>query len=190
MTMIKTGVFNPYPIAPIALIGTNIQNEPNYSTIGFTNGVNANPAIVYISINKNHYTNEGIFENKTFSINIPSAKYVIETDFCGLVSGRKNDKSKIFTSFYGELGNAPMIKEFPITCECRFMEKTVEFEMDRVYFGEVVQVYINEEYLSQDKKIDCRKMNPILFMGLENKYCEIGKEIGQGWNSGKDYLRK
>ncbi len=187
MNKIKTGAFIPFPIVPIALVGTNIKNEPNYATIGFTNGVNSNPAIVYISINRNHYTSEGIIENKTFSINFPSAEYVVETDFCGLVSERKTSKSKMFTSFYGELGTAPMIQEFPITCECRFIDKVVEFAMDRVYFGEVVQVYINEEYVSDDKGIDSRKMKPLCFLGLENRYCEVGKELGQGWSSGKEY---
>ena len=35
-----------------------------------------------------------------------------------------------------------MIEEFPITCECRYTGQQVEFEMDTVYFGEVVQVYL------------------------------------------------
>jgi len=32
------------------------------------------------------------------------------TDWCGLHSGKRTDKSKVFETFAGELENAPMIK--------------------------------------------------------------------------------
>jgi len=147
-------------------------------TVGFVNGVNVNPAIVYVSLNKKHHTPKGILENKTFSINIPSADYVIETDYCGLVSGNNVDKSSIFTTFYGELETAPMIKEFPITCECRFTGQKMDFSMDVVYFGEVVQVYVNENLLDEKRKLDVLKANPIYYSGIENRYRALGDDVG------------
>ena len=49
--------------------------------------VHLKPAIIYVSLNKNHHTPKGIIENGTFSINVPSADFVVETDYCGPVSG-------------------------------------------------------------------------------------------------------
>jgi flavin reductase (DIM6/NTAB) family NADH-FMN oxidoreductase RutF len=121
------------------------------------------PTIVYISLNRKHYTPQGIIENNTFSINVPSVHYVVETDYCGLVSGKNSDNPHLFTTFYGELGTAPMIAEFPITCECRYTGQKVEFDMDILYFGEVIQVYVNEEMLGANGKIDILKANPIYF---------------------------
>ena len=47
---------------------------------------------------------------------------ISETDYCGLVSGRKTDKSNIFNVFYGELETAPMIMECPVSIECKLFD--------------------------------------------------------------------
>lgn len=190
MGKVKIGAINPIPVVPIALVGANVNGKPNYMAVGFVNGVNIKPAIVYVSLNKKHYTPKGIIENGTFSINIPSADYVIETDYCGLVSGHRVDKSGIFTTFYGELKTAPMIEEFPITCECRYTGQKVEFAMDVVYFGEVIQVYMNEEILGENRKVDVLKANPICYSGIENRYRTLGKDMGPGWSIGRQYKPK
>lgn len=186
MAKIKTGAFIPIPVAPMVLVGALVDGEPNYMAAAFVNGVNVKPPVVYVSLNKNHHTPKGIINNGTFSLNVPSVHYVVETDYC-LVSGKNVDKSKIFTTFYGELKTAPMITEFPITSECRFTGQMVEFEMDTVYFGEVIQVYINEDLLGPDHTIDVLRASPILFSNLENRYRAVGDDLGQGWSIGKDY---
>ena len=188
MGKVKTGAYNPLPVVPIVLVGSNVNGNPNYMAVGFVNGVNIKPAMVCISLNKEHYTPKGILENGTFSINVPCANYVIETDYCGLVSGKHTDKSRIFTTFYGELKTAPMIEEFPITCECRYTGQKVEFDMDTVYFGEVIQVYVREEVLGENGKINVLKADPIYYSGIENRYRRLGKDIGPGWRIGKQYI--
>ena len=187
MEKIKTGAYNPLPVVPIVLVGANVNDKPNYMAVGFVSGVNVNPAIVCVSLNKKHHTPKGIIENGSFSINIPSADYVVETDYCGLVSGKRVVKSKIFSSFYGELETAPMIEEFPIVCECRYTGQSVEFAMGTVYFGEVVQVYVNEELLGANQKIDILQANPLCYSGLENRYRALGKDLGPGWSIGRQY---
>ncbi|MHA1730284.1 MAG: flavin reductase family protein [Promethearchaeota archaeon] len=179
----KMGSFNPLPVMPIALIGANVNGKPNYMTAAFVGGINVKPAVVVASLNKIHHTAKGILENETYSINIPSSNMVVQTDYCGLVSGNTTDKSGIFTTFYGELETAPMIEECPLSCECKFLEK-VEFEMDIAYFGEVHQVYANEGVFV-NKKIDINQVNPIFYSGLENLYRTIGKSMGEGWKIGR-----
>lgn len=183
MGKIKSDSFNPLPIVPTVLVGANVQGKPNYMTVGFVSGVNINPAIVGVSLNKNHHTPKGITQNSTFSINIPSASHVEKTDYCGLVSGKTTDKSNIFTSFYGELGTAPMIEEFPIVCECKYIGKKVEFAMDTVYFGEIHQVYIDEEIMTEDKTVDIIKANPLI-LGMDNLYRMVGDPVGQAYHIG------
>ncbi len=187
MGKVKVGSFNPLPVIPIVIVGANVNGKPNYMAVGFVGGVNVRPAVVCVSLNKVHYTPKGILENGTFSINIPSADYVTETDYCGLVSGNTTDKSGIFTTFYGELETAPMIEEFPITCECKYIDKKIEFAMDIAYFGEVHQVYMSEDVVAADKKIDIARANPIVYSGIENLYRTIGEDVGQGWSIGRNY---
>lgn len=187
MQKTKTGAYIPLPVVPIVLVGAVVDGRPNYMAAGFVSGVNVSPPIICISLNKKHYTPKGIIGNGTFSLNIPAVKYVTETDFCGMVSGRDIDKSRVFTSFYGELKTAPMIEEFPITCECRHIGQKIEFPMDTAYFGEIIQVYIDEDILGEDKTINMLKADPLYYSGIENRYRSLGKDVGTGWNIGKQY---
>ena len=87
-------------------------------TVGWCARANANPPMIACGIGNHHYTPQGIAETKTFSINIPSSDLLEKTDYCGLVSGEKTDKSKEFDVFYGSLKTAPMINDCPVSLEC------------------------------------------------------------------------
>ncbi|MFX1411908.1 MAG: flavin reductase, partial [Promethearchaeota archaeon] len=189
MEKVKAGSRSPLPIAPVVLVGANVNGKPNYMTIGYVGGVNTNPAIIMIS-SAHHHTTKGILENGTFSINIPSSDQVIETDYCGLVSGRTIDKSEIFTTFYGELETAPMIKECPITCECKYLEKVkLSMSIHTIYLGKVHQMYTNEDVIV-NKKIDITKVNPMVLSGGEGgEYKTIGENesLGKSFKIGWTY---
>ena len=64
-----------YPM-PTTLIGALVNGKPNYVTIAHVGIMDMGS--VSLGMNKNHYTNQGIKENKTFSVNMPSAKMVKE----------------------------------------------------------------------------------------------------------------
>lgn len=89
-----------YPL-PATLVGALVDGKPNYITIAHV-GI-MDPGSVSLGKNKAHYTNAGIKENGTFSVNIPSAKIVKETDYCGLVSGKSLDKSCAFQNILWEI---------------------------------------------------------------------------------------
>ena len=72
-----------------------------------------------MSLHEDHYTTKGIVENGTYSVNVPSTRLLSLADYCGLVSGHRVDKSRLFETFYGELGTAPMAAECPVNLECR-----------------------------------------------------------------------
>jgi len=42
---------------------------------------------------------------------------MLETDFCGIMTGKKTDKAALFEVFYGELKTAPMIRQCPVNME-------------------------------------------------------------------------
>ncbi|MBA4394292.1 MAG: NADPH-flavin oxidoreductase, partial [Desulfobacca sp.] len=75
-----------YPM-PCSLVGANVAGKPNYLTVAWFSMANPKPTYIMMTLNKAHYTNAGIKENKTFSLNIPSKDLVERTDYCGLFSG-------------------------------------------------------------------------------------------------------
>ncbi|MDH5202351.1 MAG: flavin reductase family protein [Nitrospirota bacterium] len=177
---IGNNVFIPMPVV---LVGANVEGKANFMAVGWITRVNAQPPMMAIGINKSHYTPLGIQENKTFSINFPSIDMVEKTDYCGLVSGRKTDKSKIFKVFYGETKTAPMIEECPLCMECKVMG-TVDLPSNNLFIGEIIRVYADEWCLT-DGKPDFKKINPLLFTMPDNSYWAIGEFVAKAWYVGK-----
>ena len=93
--------FSPYQM-PCVIIGTNVDEKPNFMLCTWVSRVNRNPPVWMASINKEHYTMKGIKKNKIFSMNFPSADLIMKVDYVGITSGREIDKSSLFDIFYGD----------------------------------------------------------------------------------------
>jgi flavin reductase (DIM6/NTAB) family NADH-FMN oxidoreductase RutF len=104
-----------------------------------------------------------------------------------MVSGREEDKAILFETFYGQLGNVPMIKECPVCLECQLI-KEFSIQHRQVFIGEVVETYIDEEYVveKEGRKIvsDLGKLDPVIY-SLDNRYYRIGEMIGTGYLEGR-----
>jgi flavin reductase (DIM6/NTAB) family NADH-FMN oxidoreductase RutF len=182
---IKLGVKNClYPMLT-TLVGANVSGKANYIAIAHV-GIMDHISIS-LGMNKAHYTNAGIKENGTFSVNIPSVDMIKETDYCGLVSGKTADKSVIFETFYGQLKTAPMIQNFPINMECKLV-RTVDFPNHDVFIGEIIETYCEDRVMT-DQIVDLAKVNPILFAMNNRGYWELGKPVAKAWDIGKQYKK-
>lgn len=172
-----------YP-TPTTIVGAMVNGKPNFLTIAHIGIVNhAKPFLISLSLGKAHYTNAGIKENKALSVNIPSEDLVVETDYVGIVSGKKTDKSGVFDIFYGELESAPMIKTCPLNMECKLYD-TYDTPTHDLFIGEIVQTYADEAVLT-DGKVDITKVKPLLFDMSSIKYWSLGDVVANCWNVGK-----
>jgi flavin reductase (DIM6/NTAB) family NADH-FMN oxidoreductase RutF len=178
---VKLGIKNCLYPMPTTLVGALVNGKPNYVTIAHVGIMDMTS--VSLGMNKGHYTNQGIRENKTFSVNIPSTKMVKETDYCGLVSGKNDGKAHLFKTFYGTLETAPMIEECAINMECELV-KTVDFPNHDIFIGQIIETYCDESVLTNGN-VDFDKLQPILFVMNEGSYRKIGGKIGKAWNIGK-----
>lgn len=174
-----------YP-TPTVLVGATVNGKPNFITIAHIGIMTHNH--ISMSMGKTHYTNPGIKENKTYSVNIPSESLVTETDYVGLVTGNKVDKSKLFDLFYGELKTAPMIKKCPVNMECR-LERIIDFPNHDVFVGEIIATYADDLVLTSGK-VDVSKIKPLLFDMPLKKYWSLGSAIADCWNIGKKLKSK
>jgi len=176
-----------YPM-PVTLLGTCVNAKPNFMALGWLTRVNANPPMIGVGVGRHHYTCTGLAETKTFSINFPSADMMEITDYCGIASGEKVDKSGLFGIFYGSLKTAPMILECSLCMECRLVQ-TIELPTNTLFIGEIVAVYAEDRCLS-DGKPDIRKMNPLLLTMPDNQYWKVGDLAGRAWSVGKNFKKK
>lgn len=172
-----------YPM-PMVLIGTTVENRANFMAVAWVSRVNARPPMIGVALGKNHYTNAGIHENKTFSVNIPGMDLLEKVDYCGLVSGKNDDKSRLFDIFDGELPNAPMIQQCPLCMECKLVN-AVDLPTNTLFIGEIIGTYTEGRFLT-DGKPDVRKMIPFTLTMPDNNYWGMGNNVGQAWSIGKN----
>ena len=170
---------------PTVIVGALVKGKINYLTLGHCGAMSMNPPVVYISCNKAHYTNAGIKENGYFSVNIPSPDLVLKTDYVGLVSGKDTDKSDVFTAFYGSVDKAPMVDECRACILCKLID-TVDLPNNEIFIGEIVETYVNEDCLT-DEKQDIRKIDPIL---LADGYSRLGEKCGNAFADGRALIKK
>lgn len=172
-----------YPM-PAVLVGMLVNNKPNYITISHVGILDMNH--ISISVNQEHYSCAGIKTNKAFSVNIPGEKLVEKTDYCGLVSGDRSDKSRIFDTFYGEKLNVPMIQECPVNMECKVI-KILNFPQHDIYVAEIVETYCDEEFV-ENGKAKVSLISPMLFMMDSRSYYKLGDKIADAWKIGEKLI--
>lgn len=168
---------------PVVLVGTMREEKPTFAMAGWVTRVNEKPPMIAISIDKEAETPKGIIENKSFSINLVSEDMAEITDYCGIVSARDVDKSKLFEVFYGDIKTAPMIEDSAITMECK-LTKNIELPTNHFFIGEIVNAYCDESCMTDDKP-DIEKLCPMFLTTPDNRYWTVGSNIGEAYSMGK-----
>jgi flavin reductase (DIM6/NTAB) family NADH-FMN oxidoreductase RutF len=171
-----------YPLVT-AIVGATVEGRPDFATIAHV-GI-AHLRGITLGMGTTHLTNKGIIENGTFSVNLPSEDLVELTDHIGMVSGEKEDKSRLFELFYGRLETAPMIQECRVTMECELIEH-VQLPTHDLFVGEVVGTYADVDVLTNGV-IDIAKLKPLLFDMASKKYWALGEPVARCWSAGKEY---
>jgi flavin reductase (DIM6/NTAB) family NADH-FMN oxidoreductase RutF len=167
---------------PTVLVGAVTDGQPDFAAVAWTGVAASNPAAVTIALQPQRYSLKGIYQNRTFSVNIPSVDLVKEADYCGLVSGKDTDKVKDckFKVFYGNLKTAPLIEQCPVNLECEVIQ-ILSLGSHQLVVGKVVETYVNEDCLT-DGFPDIEKIKPFVF-GYR-KYYALGSAIADAFKSG------
>lgn len=174
-----------YPM-PVVLVGANVKGKANFLAVAWFMAAAHSPPKVAVALNKAHYTNQGIKENRTFSVCVPSEDLVEATDYCGLISGFKADKSRVFDVFYGKLKTAPMIEACPVNLECSLDKVIDNGPKHELFIGDIVSTYTEEKYLT-DEVVDIKKAKPFMLSLSDRRYYALGEPKAKAWNTGKNF---
>ncbi len=178
-----------YPM-PAFLIGARVDGRPNFMVAAWGGVANSEPPMVSVAIRHQRYTYRGVKQTGMFSVNVPSATMVRETDYCGIESGAREDKTAAcgFTLFYGKLEEPPLIQECPVNLECAVVHE-LDLGSHVLFIGEVKETHVSEECLS-DGRPDVGKINPLVFAtGARQEYYSLGEVIAKAFNVGKAIKR-
>jgi flavin reductase (DIM6/NTAB) family NADH-FMN oxidoreductase RutF len=174
------------------VIGTYDRNGmPNFMTAAWGGVCCSDPPCIGVSLRKATYSYSGIVERKAFTVNIPSAKYVKETDYAGITSGRDVDKWQAtgLTPEKSDLVDAPYVAEFPLVLECRLFQ-TLELGLHTHFIGEIVDVKAEESVLGEDRSIDIEKVDAFFYVPGKRCYYRIGPYLGKAHSIGAGLRKK
>ena len=97
--------------------------------------------------------NEIIKEQKEFVINLTTKDLTRATDWCGVKTGAKVDKFKEMNLHKEKANfvNCPMIKESPVSIECRVKE-IKELGSHHMFIAEVLAIHADDKYIDEVMK--------------------------------------
>ena len=171
---------------PVLIIGT-YDNERNPNAMNAAWGGQWDAKEIMISMGA-HATTENLNRCGEFTVAFATRDTMIASDYVGIVSA-KNDPQKMQKAGWNvakaEHINAPVFINFPMTLECRIIEKIGESPEGYNIVAEIVNVLVDENYLGEDGKPDVEKMQLITFDPVHLGYIELGKRVGNAFADGR-----
>jgi flavin reductase (DIM6/NTAB) family NADH-FMN oxidoreductase RutF len=173
---------------PTVLVGTVFDGRVDFATYAWAGVAASTPPCIAVAFQHHRHSLKGIYQNRAFSVNIPSRDLVKETDYCGLVSGKDTDKVKDcnFKVFYGMLDTAPLIEQCPINLELEVLH-ILNLGSHELVVGKVVDTHVSEDCLT-DGHPDMAKVRPFAFG--PGKYFAIGEAFADAFKIGNELKNK
>lgn len=166
-----------YPIPAVMVSVTDGAGQDDIITVAWTGTICTNPPMVYISVRPSRFSHHMLMETGEFVINLTTEKLTRATDYCGVRSGRDVDKFKEtgLTREKAEFVKAPMIRESPVSIECRVTEVKKLGSHD-MFLAEVLAVHADEEYMDENNRFDFNRARPLVYS--HGEYLGTGKKLG------------
>lgn len=172
----KPGTF-VYPI-PAVMVSCGSMEESNIITVAWTGIINTNPAMVYISVRPTRYSHSMIKKSGEFVINLTTKDLAYKTDWCGVKSGKDVDKFKEMklTKEKGKFVKCPLIKEAPVSIECKVKE-IKELGSHDMFIAEVLSIDADDKYIDEKGAFDISKCDLIAY--ANGGYYPLAKKVGK-----------
>ena len=172
----KSGTFI-YPL-PAVMVSCGTMEESNIITVAWTGIINTDPAMCYISVRPTRHSYEMIKKTGEFVINLTTKDLAYATDWCGVKTGAKVDKFKEMklTKEKANFVSCPMIKESPVSVECKVKEIR-ELGSHHMFIAEILGINADEKYINENGAFDISKCDLIAYSN--GNYYSLGKKIGR-----------
>ena len=166
-----------YPVPPVMVSCGDMDNS-NIITVAWTGIICTDPAMTYVSIRKERHSYDIIKSKGEFVINLASSDLARTVDFCGVKSGRNIDKFKEcnLTKEKATEIDVPMIKECPISIECKVRE-IKELGTHDMFMAEILAVNVDEKYLDETGRFDMEACNLLAYS--HGQYYSLGERLGK-----------
>ena len=180
-----------YPLPAVLVTCGATPEEYNMLTIAWTGTVCTNPPMCYISVRKERHSYDIIRRTGEFAINLTTEEMAHATDWCGVRSGKDNNKWEAtgLTPMNNPHISAPIIGESPLSICCKVRE-VIELGSHDMFIADVVGIEADERFIDPETgKFSLDKAKPIVYS--HGEYFTLGKLIGHfGWSVRKKTTKR
>lgn len=177
---ITEGIF-PMPVLMIA----TYNEDGSVNVMNAAWGTMQARDMVALNLTETHKTVKNIKARGAFTVSIADAAHVVEADYFGVESGNhaadKFERSGL-TAAKSEVVDAPVIQEFPLCLECRF----VEYQSNPYgcgVIGKVVRITADESVMEGDQ-LNMSLVNAIAFDPYTHGYYKVTERAGEAFKDG------
>ncbi|MCR5701353.1 MAG: flavin reductase family protein [Lachnospiraceae bacterium] len=166
-----------YPVPAVLVSCRDKKGNDNVLTVAWAGTICSDPAMLSISVRKERHSYPMIKESGEFVVNLTTKSLVRATDYCGVKSGRDEDKFETAHLTKGEAVkiNAPIVMESPVNIEC-VVKQVLELGSHDMFIAEVVNVQVSEEYMDEKGAFHLEDTELVAYS--HGVYYELGNKLG------------
>jgi flavin reductase (DIM6/NTAB) family NADH-FMN oxidoreductase RutF len=167
-----------YPAPPVLVSCGGMRGwKPNLITIAWAGNVCSDPPMLSISVRPERYSHEIIRTTGEFVVNVPGAGQARAVDWCGVISGRDEDKfaGAHLTPAPALKVHPPIVRECPLNIEC-IVKQSLVLGTHTMFLAEVVAVQVSSDLM--DDKGRFRPDICGLLAFANGQYFALGRRIG------------
>jgi len=174
-------LLNPLPVVMVSCAGKDPEDSarrPNIITVAWTGTVNSEPPMVSISLRRSRHSHGIIAASGEFVINLVGRSLIRSCDYCGVRSGRDEDKfaaCRLTPAAAAGLRYAPAIHESPVNVSCRVRSIT-ELGSHDLFLAEIVAVACRSSLIDAAGKICLEKARLAAY--CHGEYFQLGEVLG------------
>lgn len=179
-----------FPQPATWIVSVDKEGAIDIMTASWVSMVSKTPPTIALSLHHGRQTYANIQQSGVFTVNIIPSTQVVAGDYCGLISGRDDDKlaTTDLTPVAALHVAAPILAESPLNLECRVINTVVIGEY-RLILGEVLEIHVAAA-ACLDAGYDASVIDPLVYLGGIREYWGLGEKVGTAYSVGKVLLPK
>ena len=178
MAKTKLGAGTLLAPLPAVLVSCGDGEKQNLISIAWTGILCTKPAKTYISVRPERFSYDIIKNSGEFVINLPSSALVKAVDWCGVRSGKTEDKwahCGLTPEPCPDLKYAPAVQQCPVSVACR-LDRIVPLGSHDMFIADILSVSVDESLLGKDGKLDYEKADLLAYS--HGSYYKLGQYLG------------
>ena len=166
------------PVPAVLVSAGNAAGQKNALAIAWAGTVCSHPPMVSVSIRPSRYSYDMICESGEFVINLCDERLLPVLDYCGVRSGRDEDKvQKTGISWMKADGMqfASAVDGAPVYLSCKVAQR-IPLGSHDMFLAEVVSMGVRDDLFMPDGQIDLKKAHLIAYS--HGVYQGLGEALG------------